>query len=183
MENAKKLLLVDPARAAELYRPTITDKKLGALDQQVSDVLSSNMPDDQKAKRYCTILKAFRDIENRDIPKYDSDSTILNSVPSNIRPKAKRLLKHIKPFARWNDEGEIAGRDSLVPYSSLSDLLTETVTEQGAAKQPKGWREFADVLKTARTPRDLIPNQKLWTYMNPKSKRTIKKRRWLEYDE
>jgi hypothetical protein len=181
MENAKKLLLVDPSRATQLYRPTITDKKLSTLDHDISSILNSDLPDDEKAKRYSASLKTYRVLDTHDIAKADPDKEILNAIPSVIKPKAKRLLKHIKPYVKWSDEGEIVSRNEVVPYSNISELMTESLSETSSTKRPKGWEEFADTLKRARTPRELIRNQKLWSYMNPKSKRTVEKRRWLHY--
>jgi hypothetical protein len=180
MENAKKLLLVDPSRATQLYRPTITDKKLGSLDRDMADVLNSDLPDDEKSKRYLMILKTYRKFDTNEQPKADPDLDILNSVPSNVRIKAKRLLKHIKPHVRWSDEGEIANRGSLVPYSNISELLTETVSETSGRKRPIGWEEFADTLKRSKAPKDLISNQQLWTYMTPKTRRTARRRGFIE---
>jgi hypothetical protein len=181
MENAKKLLLVDPARATQLYRPTITDKKLSTLDHEISSVLNSELPDDEKVKRYSMCLKSYRVLDGYNTPKSNPDENILKSVPSSVRPKAKRLLKHIKPYTKWSDEGEIVGKERVVPYSDISELMTETLSSKPSDKKPLGWEEFADTLKRARTPRELIGNDKLWKYMNPKSKKTVTKRRWLHY--
>jgi hypothetical protein len=52
----KKMILIDPV----MYKPTLGDKKLCLLDQEISDVLNSDLPDDEKAKRYLITLKGYR---------------------------------------------------------------------------------------------------------------------------
>ena len=84
MDNAKKLLLVDPSRATQLYRPTITDRKLSALDQDISDALNSTEPEDVKAKRYIAALKQHRYYESPPIAIPDSDATIVKNIDPKI---------------------------------------------------------------------------------------------------
>jgi hypothetical protein len=179
MDNTKKLLLVDPNKAAQLYRPTISDKKLGALDLDISDILNSDLPDDEKAKRYIIALKAHRKYESPAVPtKPDPDTDIIKSIQPELRIKAKRLLKHIKPHVTFSDKGELVHDANLVDDSDITELLSETLSKNSEEK-PIGWIEFADTLKRAHTPRHLIKNEKLWKYLNPRSKKTISKRKWL----
>ena len=60
MDNAKKLLLVDPSHATQLYRPNTTSTKLTFVDSKIEATLNSDLPDDLKAKRYLTVLKDSR---------------------------------------------------------------------------------------------------------------------------
>jgi len=54
MEHAKKLLLTDPTRRS------ITDKKLTKLDETITEILNSDLSDDEKAKRYAEAIKGHR---------------------------------------------------------------------------------------------------------------------------
>jgi hypothetical protein len=180
MEHTKKLLLIDPSRAAQLYRPTTSDKKLSKLDEDISSTLNSDLPDDEKAKRYMLTLKSLRFFDQPlAAPAADPDVDILDSVEPQVRRKAKRLLKRVKPHLRLSDDGEIVHGAQLVPDSDIIDLLNSTLTNTGS--KPKGWTAFADTLKRARVPRELISNDKLWTYINPKSQRSIRSRGWEEF--
>jgi hypothetical protein len=176
MDNAKKLLLVDPSKASQLYRPTISDKKLSKLDQDITETLNNDLPDDEKAKRYMLALKTYRRYTAPIVTKGDVDDSIIQTVQPELRIKAKRLLKHIKPHVKLSEDQLVHG-NSLIDDSSISELLNEALTKDSAEK-PIGWVEFADTLKRAKTPRELIRNEKLWTYMNPKSRKTITKRNW-----
>jgi len=180
MENAKKMILVDPARASQLYRPTISDKKLNNLDESITKILKSNLPVDEKAKRYRSSLKQLKYYDKPADVKPDPDKDIVKSTKPHLRRKAARLLKQIKPHMTLSDDGEIVHNANLIPHSDIGELLNETLTKQSAEK-PTGWIEFADVLKRARVPRELIINDKLRQYLNPRSKKTIKKRKWENF--
>jgi len=180
MENAKKMILMDPARASQLYRPSISDKKLSNLDETITNILRSNLPADEKAKRYAASLKQLKYYDKPVVAKSDPDKDILKSIQPQLRRKAARLLKQVKPHVTLGDDGEIVHDANLIPHSDISDLLNETLTKHSTEK-PTGWKEFADVLKRARTPRELIANDSLRKYMNPRSKKTIKKRKWEEF--
>jgi hypothetical protein len=181
MENAKKMILVDPVRASQLYRPTICDKKLSNLDENITKILRSNLPADEKAKRYASSLKQLKYYDKPVVAKTDPDNDILGSVQPLLRRKAKRLLKRVKPHVTLRDDGEIVHNANLIPHSDISELLNDTLTKR-SEEIPVGWVEFADVLKRARTPRSLIVNEKLRKYMNPRSKKTIEKRKWEEFN-
>jgi hypothetical protein len=190
MDHAKKMLLVDPAKLTALtansstgssgqlnesYRSTIVDKQLSKLDRDIAETLSTNLADDEKAKIYSTILRKYRYFEQK--PAKSDDIDVIKSVPFSLRSKAARLLKHIKPYARWSDTHEIVGKNELVQNSDIGELLTAALRDEDIAA-PRGLGEFADVLKRARTPKELIGNRNLWKYMNPRSKKTIKMRGW-----
>jgi len=173
-------MLVDPSKAAQLYRPTITDRKLSALDKDISETLNSQEPDDVKAKRYLAALKQHRYYDMPTPAKLDDSDTVVQAIDPQVRTKAKRLLKRIKPHLRLSDEGELVHNKDLIEHSDISELLA-SATSRSTDKNPKGWIEFADTLKRARVPRELIDNDKLWKYMNPLSKITLKKRKWEEF--
>ena len=187
MDNAKKLLLVDPSHAAQRYRPTTTDKKISALDREIESALNSSLSDDEKAKRYLSVLKDYRKYD-QPAPKLDTTvEDVLKDIPEIKRPQAKRLLKHIKPHITWSDDGEIVHKQSLVPDSNISELLSNAVQEKAATKkfvvedQPIAWEEFATTLNRARTPKHLICNKQLWTYLTPRSKSIYTRRGWKHY--
>lgn len=179
MEHAKKLILVDPeSRSTHLYHPTIIDKKLGRLDQDITNVLNSELNDDEKAKRYSMVLSDFRRYQTPILHTKDPETKIIKAIPSEMRIKAKRLYKRIKPHVKLSDDGELVSRDMLVEDSNIAELLGNALTKKSDDKPP-GWIEFADTLKRAGASQQLIANENLWKYMNPRSKKTISKRKWL----
>ena len=87
MDNARKLLLVDPSRAEQLYRLITTSKKLTLLDRHIFTTLNCNLPDDEKAKWYLSILKEYRKYENP--PEPDTrveDKKLLEEIMEAKRP-------------------------------------------------------------------------------------------------
>jgi hypothetical protein len=144
MDNAKKLLLVDPARATQLYRPTITDRKLSQLDSDIDSILNSSMSDDEKAKRYLVALRQHRKHSTPAAAKPDPDVDILKDVQPALRIKAKRLLKHIKPHVRMSEAKELVHDKQLVDDSDISELLSSALVDSD--EKPIGWNEFADTL-------------------------------------
>jgi hypothetical protein len=166
----KKMILIDPV----MYKPTLGDKKLCLLDQEISDVLNSDLPDDEKAKRYLIALKGYRHLEHP--PKITPDETesILKSVKPELRINAKRLLKHIKPHIRWSDDGQLVHDSALVSDSSAVELLNEASSAQNSINEPIGWEEFSEDIKRADTPKSFITNTKLKQFVL--SKRSHRRR-------
>ena len=109
MEHAKKYMLVDP------HRPTIKEKTLSNLDSVIEEILRSDLPYDEKAKRYTVALNKFRAIEDysprvsETLQNKDFDSNVINSVPLAQQYKAKRLLDYLRkdPEIQWSDKGEL----------------------------------------------------------------------------
>ena len=56
MEHAKKFVLVDP----RMYRPSMPEKRLSSLDEEIHSILNNDLPDDQKANLYMTKLNKFK---------------------------------------------------------------------------------------------------------------------------
>ena len=71
MEHAKKLLLVDPGR------PSAAEKKLSSLDEDITRILNSNLPADEKAKRYSQTLQNFKYFDT--------------TKPRHLDPEVKKL--------------------------------------------------------------------------------------------
>jgi hypothetical protein len=177
MDHVKKFVLVDPATLPAatqptLYKPTPVERKLSSLDADVSSVLNSDMPDDEKAKRYLLALRRYRHFESTAIEKTDPIEDILTSVKPDLRIKAKRLLKQIKPHIRWSEDNElVTDKNELVPDSNIAELLNEASTKE-STDDVIGLDEFAEALKRSGTPNHLIWNDRLRRYM-----RSVKRNR------
>ena len=96
MEHAKKMVLIDP----QFYRPSITEKALNGLDGQISSILSSDLPDDVKAKRYAEAVRRYGNIKEAIIEPVETkkltETDVLDSISSVLRHKAKRLLDPLR---------------------------------------------------------------------------------------
>ena len=172
MDHVKKLVLVDPAAMPTLYRPTPVDLKLSSLDKDVSDVLSSDLPDDEKAKRYIIALRRYRHFDSAPVQKTDPLKEIIKAVKPDSQIKAKRILKRIKPHIRWSEDGEIVTEDNeLVPDSNLAELLNEATTKS-SVDDVIGLPEFAETLKRSDTPAHFMSNDRLRRHMRTISRRS-----------
>lgn len=186
MEYAKKMMLVEP----RLMRPSMREKSLSKLDEMIEETLTSDLPDDEKAKRYTMTLNKFRYYDEPPVtPVAKKDDDILQSIQSNQQYKAKRLLQQLKKNSdiKFDDDGQIIYRQSLVPNSNISDLLTD-VLKKKTTVAPVGWQQFSDSLKASNIGRELVVNEDRWKYMNPvkkedskPKKRVTKKIKWDEY--
>ena len=196
MEHAKKrLILVDPAdmhnHSPSLYRPTPVDRKLSSFDDEVSSILRSDLPDDEKAKLYMIALRGYRHFHAAPVEQTDPLKEILTSVKPELQIKAKRILKQIKPHVRWSEDGELVSGNELASDSNLSELLNEATTKNGA-DDVIGLSEFAETLKRSDTPSHFIPNERLRRHLralkrgrNPSTPRRSgkkKSRKTLEWE-
>ena len=181
------MLLVEP----RLMRPSMREKSLSKLDEMIEDTLNSDLPDDEKAKRCTITLNKFRYYDESPVtPVAKKDDDILQSIQSNQQYKAKRLLQQLKKNSdiKFDDDGQMIYRQSLVPNSNVSDLLTD-VLKKKTTDPPIGWQQFSDSLKTSNVGRELVVNEDRWKYMHPVKKEDAKPRKriakkkikWDEY--
>ena len=162
------MVLINPEQA-RAYKPTVSEKKLSSLDQDINQILSSDLPDDEKAKRYTATLKTHKLLSMPRANPIDAESEILSSIePVEEQTRARELLKLIKPYLSWNDDGEIVVNDRVVPFSNVTNLLSNLMSAR--SRKPEGWSELTDVLSMAKVPRQLICNQKRWTELTKKNK-------------
>ena len=169
MEHARKVLLTPP-----MPQPILQQQS--HLDTKIARILQSNLSDDEKAKSYSMALRRYR-LYNEE-PKPDPFNQLSSQIVPENMIKTTRLLKTIRPYLNFNNDYELVHDGKTVPLLNVVELA-ESVFQPGTS--PIGWKEFADVLKRANVPRQLISNDKLWKYMTPKSKRTVKKRKWEAY--
>ena len=155
MDHAKKYMLVDP----QMYRPSMPEKSLSSLDQEIRTTLNGDLPDDQKAKLYMITLKKYRAHDGSTKPaepKIDLDNELADSLPPTQQYKAKKLLRLIRdnPDIDWSDKGELIYKQSLVPQSHVADLFGDALstTRQRPVEGPIGCEEFGEVLDTSKVP-------------------------------
>jgi hypothetical protein len=204
MEHTKKLILMEP----KLVKPTIKDKTLSKLDDDIADILNSDLADDVKAKRYSIALRRYRIYDEEPEKKPPTtietpESQALKSVPAEAQHKAYRLLSTLKrdPDISFTDDGRLVYKQSVVPDSNITDL-TVNLMQRSSSTFPPGWQEITSSLKNFKAPKDLINNQnvlkymrlpvktpkseqKIWTTKSEQKSKRTKKRSipWESYDE
>ena len=174
MEYAKKLMLVEP----KLFRPSMREKTLSRLDEEIEKALSSDLPDNEKAAKYISALQKYLYYEtpNKPVEEKTSESDVLNTVSSTQRHKAKRILEHLKSDSSFkiNDGGEISYNQQKISKSHLGDLLNDLLKKK-STEEPPGWQQFSNSLKSLDIPKSLVENPDRWNYMHPVIKKGKKK--------
>ena len=175
MEHAKKMVLVDP----QFYRPSITEKALNGLDGQISSILSSDLPDDVKAKRYAEAVRRYGNIKEAIIEPVETkkltETDVLDSISSVSRHKAKRLLDYLKSDGNvhFKANGEVVYKNETLHGSNIVDLLDNAANKSASDEKAKGLEEFANALKEINAPRSTVENNALWKLIHrpPKTHR------------
>lgn len=85
MDNAKKMILIDPSVLEKLKQPSTVDTPLSRLDKEMQDILNSNTEDRQKCILYLQILQRYLNFTKEDrqpyrIPLIDNENQDLNEV-------------------------------------------------------------------------------------------------------
>jgi hypothetical protein len=120
-------MIIDP----KMYRPSMYNKSLSAIDIDIETTLLSDLPDDEKVKRYTATLKRFKAYEEPKIEKVpvidQLETNVLQSVPPNQAYKAKRLLHHIKREPDWTKDGELIYKQTKILNSNIGDLMNDAL--------------------------------------------------------
>lgn len=173
MEHAKKYMLVDP----QMYRPSLPEKSLSRLDQDIQSTLNGDLPDDQKVKLYMSTLKKYRTQDGntkQPEPKLNLDNELTDTLPSTQQYKAKKLLRLIRdnPDIDWSDKGELIYKQTLIPESHIADLFGDIIATKRPAEGPAGWEEFDEVLESSKVPSTLAKRRKRVTKRRVRSAKT-----------
>ena len=204
---ARKMVLVDP----RMVRPTIKDKTLSQLDEQIESVLNSDLPDDLKAKQYMMALNRSKHYDavpktptSSIVPDNENFEEIVNSLDQNQKFKARRILTQLKSEKDLtiSEKGEISLDGKTVPGSDINVLLDNLLSKKRVTTKPTGLTQMLDSIKEVGVSSHLISNPKHKEFLAKrekneeaadvkpsakKSKRSVKKKttvnRWLEYDD
>lgn len=190
MEHAKKLVLIDPRILEKLM--TAKDKVLSNLESEMTDVLSSNIPDDVKAKlyaagtkRHATItegekkeesIKPDKNVSDR---RYSDDilNDVIRTVPATHIPNTMKLVDFIKrqPRIDFNERGEMILDKRIISDTHAVDLINEVVRRKNM--NANGSIEFASMLKEVNCPKELIVNPTYRKYMRDDGKNLTSRRK------
>lgn len=177
--------------------PPLTDtlaSSISSLDKEMKEILSSSeLEDYQKAQlyqqalqRYLALAEKYRQRplgklemipqEKKEGPEInyveDLKSTVINSVPKNLRPKAELLWRQMEtiPEVKWDKMNQLVIGDRVYQGSNIVDLFHDLVRERKRSDPPKGWELLAKALKRANVPREVIGNSERWRWMQKFSK-------------
>ena len=187
------MALVDPRLLESLAPPkappSLPVKALSKLDEDLKNIIDRRDVDEsEKVKLYNHILQRYvtyhdkvnqpvkveifrqstpppESQEETNISKPDED--IVDTVPVSMRHKAQLLLQNIRKNTNvtWDERGHVFIKGKPVESSNITDLLND-VLRRRKRSEPVGWREFANELRNANVPRELIGNEDRWTSMH-----------------
>ena len=189
MEYAKKMVILPRETVEKLKNVQLSDTvvnsvqtpgtELSRVDSEMSKILNSNSinDDNTKWKLYEQALQRFlRFNESNHIRKEEiipeeshtnslTDNTILESIPSKFRNKAKLLLLKLRNtpdnLISWDNNGIVTINGVVIQRSNIIDLINESMRFRKSFDLP-GREKFSRLLHEISVPREYVGNTNLW---------------------
>ena len=191
MQHARKMVLVPAERymhneqsVVHQTQPTkIMDSvqtpgdKISRLDHEMSSILNSTLPDDEKWRSYEQVLRRYLfnvqkptvSAQEEKSPLDSSDTltqpleSIISSVPSKFKNKAKMFMEFLTSGAgrgriSWDNKGVISIDDQPIENSNIVDILNDVMRPRKNF-HAEGKHKVAAVLKDLSVPQEFIGNE------------------------
>ena len=196
MLHVRKMALVDPRLLKSLREnptplPDAIDTTLRDLDAEMTSILDrSDADESEKVRLYNQALLRYNDMTKaraaKPIPvvvavKKEAAATIpttasvveptdiVGTLPKTLQMKGRRLLSRLSAVT-WNERGVAIRGSNAVDL--IHDLLRNRKTPD-----PVGWQQFANQMRAANIPMELVGNVTRRLYLQKKrGKRTPQKR-------
>ena len=200
MLHVRKMALVDP-RLLKSLRETPTplphptsnaiDTTLRDLDAEMTSILDRSDADvSEKVRLYNQALLRYNDMTKaraaKPIPvvvaekKEASAATVreptdvVGTLPKTLQTKGRQLLSRLSTVA-WNERGELMHEGVAIPGSNAVDLVHDLLRKRKTS-DPVGWQQFANQMRAANIPMELVGNVTRRRYIQQKrGKRTPQK--------
>ena len=146
----KKMILVDP----NSYRKPM-QKKMSKLDEEMSQILNSDLEESEKIKQYNQVLQKYLSLKERTInprlvleeeEKPIPAKDILKGFTKKNLIQAKKLLESIEnnSSASWNSRGELIFDKTPIPQSNIKKLITDKIKKE--TKPSPGSEQFQSLV-------------------------------------
>ena len=202
MLHVRKMALVDPRllkslreNPTPLPHPTshAIDTTLRDLDAEMTSILDRSDADvSEKVRLYNQALLRYNDMTKaraaKPIPvvvaekKEASAATareptdVVGTLPKTLQTKGRQLLSRLSTVA-WNERGELMHEGVAIPGSNAVDLVHDLLRKRKTS-DPVGWQQFANQMRAANIPMELVGNVTRRRYIQQKrGKRTPQKRK------
>ena len=202
MLHVRKMALVDPRLLKSLREnptplpdPTSNaiDTTLRDLDAEMTSILDRSDADvSEKVRLYNQALLRYNDMTKaraaKPIPvvvaekKEASAATVreptdvVGTLPKTLQTKGRQLLSRRSTVA-WNERGELMHEGVAIPGSNAVDLVHDLLRKRKTS-DPVGWQQFANQMRAANIPMELVGNVTRRRYIQQKrGKRTPQKRK------
>ena len=101
---------------------------------------------------------------------------IVGTLPKTLQMKGHQLLSRLSAVT-WNDRGELIHKGVAIRGSNAVDLIHDLLRNR-KTPDPVGWQQFANQMRAANIPMELVGNATRRLYLQKKrSKRTPQKRK------
>ena len=196
MLHVKKMALVDPRLLKSLRAPLpdAIDTTLRDLDAEMTSILDGSDADEsEKVRLYNQALLRYNDMTKaraaKPIPvvvevKKEAAATtalvvepadIVGTLPKTLQMKGRQLLSRLSAVT-WNERGELIHKGVAIRGSNAVDLVHDLLRNR-KTPDPVGWQQFANQMRAANIPMELVGNVTRRLYLQKKrGKRTPQKR-------
>ena len=203
MLHVRKMALVDPRLLKSLREnptplPDAIDTALRDLDAEMTSILDgynyedegSDADESEKVRLYNQALLRYNDMTKaraaKPIPvvvevKKEAAATtasvvepadIVGTLPKTLQMKGRQLLSAVT----WNERGELIHKGVAIRGSNAVDLVHDLLRNR-KTPDPVGWQQFANQMRAANIPMELVGNVTRRLYLQKKrGKRTPQKR-------
>ena len=196
MLHVRKMALVDPRLLKSLRAPLpeAIDTTLPDLDAEMTSILDGSDADEsEKVRLYNQALLRYNDMTKaraaKPIPvvvevKKEAAATtalvvepadIVGTLPKTLQMKGRQLLSRLSAVT-WNERGELIHKGVAIRGSNAVDLVHDLLRNR-KTPDPVGWQQFANQMRAANIPMELVGNVTRRLYLQKKrGKRTPQKR-------
>ena len=196
MLHVRKMALVYPRLLKSLRAPLpdAIDTTLRDLDAEMTSILDrSDADESEKVRLYNQALLRYNDMTKaraaKPIPvvvevKKEAAATtalvvepadIVGTLPKTLQMKGRQLLSRLSAVT-WNERGELIHKGVAIRGSNAVDLVHDLLRNR-KTPDPVGWQQFANQMRTANIPMELVGNVTRRLYLQKKrGKRTPQKR-------
>ena len=199
MLHVRKMALVDPRLLKSLREnptplPDAIDTALRDLDAEMTSILDGSDADEsEKVRLYNQALLRYNDMTKaraaKPIPvvvevKKEAAATtasvvepadIVGTLPKTLQMKGRQLLSRLSAVT-WNERGELIHKVVAIRGSNAVDLVHDLLRNR-KTPDPVGWQQFANQMRAANIPMELVGNVTRRLYLQKKrGKRTPQKR-------
>jgi hypothetical protein len=180
------MLLISPDALDRLKSTGAEFKSQENLENQMTQVLANkNIDDNEKWRHFEQMLQSFvktaakaREpihipiIENHDNREKTQILPLEQEIKSSmgnsktLNRNASQLLGYLRksPHISWDNRGIVQIQGRTLPNSNIIDLVNDALKSRKSSTSD-GWHDFAHLLAGLNVPRELIPNNYRWQYI------------------
>ena len=172
MLHVRKMALVDPRLLKSLREnptplPDAIDTALRDLDAEMTSILDGSDADEP-----IPVVVEVKKEAAATTASVVEPTDIVGTLPKTLQMKGRQLLSAVT----WNERGELIHKGVAIRGSNAVDLIHDLLRNR-KTPDPVGWQQFANQMRAANIPMELVGNVTRRLYLQKKrGKRTPQKR-------